>query len=316
VTNSRRDFDQMLKDLLNQAHVGFLRLALPEAEWLEALPTDLPSTSYRADLIWKVRYRGEIIIIHIELQTRPDGDMGMRLLEYGVRIYRRFGLKVIAIVLYLTQTEAIPASPFVVALNDGTPLMARSFIPVRLWEIDALAVAQSDDYTLWPLTPLMAGADLAFVQAVAAQIAAAQTLPRGTRVELEGALALFASLRLSAEQIETISRGSPMIEDLLKDSGFYEWVASREVPKAKEEGRKEGQIEGRKEGVITTQQDILLMLAEARFTTLNEATRMQIAAIDDAARLKAAISALATMPDEAALVAFLQAPRNAPPTSA
>jgi hypothetical protein len=36
-----------------------------------------------------VRYHGEIIIIHIELQTYPDGDIGLRLLEYGVRIYRR-----------------------------------------------------------------------------------------------------------------------------------------------------------------------------------------------------------------------------------
>lgn len=301
MTKPRRDFDQLLKDLLTQAHIGFLRLALPDAEWIEALPTDLPSISYRADLIWKVRYHGEIIIIHIELQTRADGDMGMRLLEYGVRIYRRYDLKVLAIVLYLTRTDAIPASPFVVALNDGTPLMARSFIPVRLWEIDALAVAQSDEYALWPLTPLMAGADLAFVQAVATQIAAMQSLPRGTRVELEGALALFASLRLSKEQIETISGGSPMIEDLLKESGFYAWVMSREAPKAREEGR------------ILAQQEFLAMLAEQRFAGLSDVARTQIAATTDAERMKAAALALTTMPDEAALVAFLQAPQGEPP---
>lgn len=109
-----------------------------------------------------------------------------------------------------------------------------------------------------------------------------------------------------------------MIEDLLKESGFYAWVTSREVPKAREEGReegrKEGQIEGQIEGRIKAQQEFLTVLAEQRFTTLSEATRAQIAATTDADRMKAAALGLATMPDEAALVAFLSAPPTEPPT--
>lgn len=291
----RRNYDQVLKDLLTRAHDAFLHMVLANAQWRRSLPSELPSQALRTDLLWEILFFGEIIVLHIELQTRPDKDMGMRLLEYGVRIYRQLGLKPLSIVVYLTPTENIPDSPFVVTLPNGEELFRYPFHVVKMWEQDPWAILNSPDVALWPLTPLMAGANADLVQHTAEQIATAPHLSRMERVELEGALAIFTTLRLSKSVIEQLSRSSPMMEELIKESGFYEWVVERETPR----------IESVAE--LHAHRDILLSVAQQRFGSLSASGQQAIMAATNLARLKAAILQCMTMSDEAALVAFLQA---------
>lgn len=293
--SSRPDYDQTLKDLLNRAHDGFLRLILPEASWRQALPPELPSQARHADLLWEVDFHGEPVALHIELQTRPDPDMGVRLAEYGLRILRQHHLKPLSIVVYLTQTDAIPASPFSVSLQTGEHILSYAFRVVRFWEKDPQAVLQSSEYTLWPLTPLMAGADVRLLQQTAEQIAQAD-LPRMTRVELEGILALFATLRLPKQTIQQTIRSNPMIEDLIKDSGFYDLIKDMVVEDVQKEFVKDK---------LDTLQRLVLGLAEQHFPDLAAATHTRITATADSSRLEQAILAMNTFAGEAELVAFL-----------
>lgn len=87
-----------------------------------------------------------------------------------------------------------------------------------------------------------------------------------------------------------------MMEELIKESGFYEWVVERETPRIELQTQ------------MLDRQELLSSAAQQRFGSLSAAGQVAIAATTDLVRLKAAILQVGSMPDEAALIAFLQAP--------
>ncbi len=91
------EYDLALKSLLEAAHDGFLALIAPGASFLQSLPTELPASARVADLVWEViRPAGDVIeqaiptservgLLHIELQTSPDREIGERVAGYSLQ---------------------------------------------------------------------------------------------------------------------------------------------------------------------------------------------------------------------------------------
>jgi len=101
--------------MLTRAHDAVLALLTPELTWVGERSPELPGTPRRADLVWEVvTAQGNPGLLHIELQTEPDTTMGLRIAEYMIQLYRRDGLPVRSIVVYLRPTERLPDSPFVI----------------------------------------------------------------------------------------------------------------------------------------------------------------------------------------------------------
>jgi predicted transposase/invertase (TIGR01784 family) len=75
----------------------FLTETFPEdyATWLlgrpvpltQLSPTELSLEPIRADSL--ILEQSEDLVLHLEFQTKPDENMGFRMLDYATRVYRR-----------------------------------------------------------------------------------------------------------------------------------------------------------------------------------------------------------------------------------
>src|SRR2546430_2515863 len=107
------DYDLTLKRLLLRAHDGFLALVAPGVTWRRELSPELPAGTRQADLVWEVeRPDATLGILHIELQTRVEAEIGERLAEYAIRLWRRDHVPVRSVVKFLRQVVGTPESPF------------------------------------------------------------------------------------------------------------------------------------------------------------------------------------------------------------
>lgn len=164
------DLDQKLKALFTRAHDGFLALFLPDAIWEAELSPELPAIKRLADLLWIILISGQRIILHIEMQTRPDPVIGERMAEYAMRIYRHHHLPVWSIVIYIRPSEAIIEGPFVMGWTDN-PRLVYHFDTIRLWQEPAERILSQPFPEIWPLAGLMGGTTIEQMVEVSERIA-------------------------------------------------------------------------------------------------------------------------------------------------
>ncbi|MEL7314544.1 MAG: flagellar assembly protein H, partial [Cyanobacteria bacterium J06559_3] len=97
-------FDAVCKFLVETFSADFARWLLGEAESLvELSPSELLLEPIRADALL---LQSDRIALHIEFQTRPDSAIPFRMLDYWVRLRRRFPKREIRqVVIYLLPTD-------------------------------------------------------------------------------------------------------------------------------------------------------------------------------------------------------------------
>ncbi len=82
-------FDTVCKFLIKTFPADFATWLLGEPVALTALsPSELSLEPIRADAL--ILLQADNIILHVEFQTRPDPAMPFRMLDYRVRVHRRF----------------------------------------------------------------------------------------------------------------------------------------------------------------------------------------------------------------------------------
>ena len=95
----------------------------------ELKPTELSIEPIRADSV--LLRQSDEIVLHLEFQTRPDSDIPLRMLDYWVRLHRRYPSKKIhQVVIYLKQTD----SPLVRKNYFQAENISSQFNIIRLWE--------------------------------------------------------------------------------------------------------------------------------------------------------------------------------------
>ncbi len=251
-SRERLDYDQALKRLLTRAHDGVLALLAPELTWRGERSSELPAVARRADLVWEVEDpEGARGLLHIELQTEADDEMGERIADYMIRLWRRDHLPVRSMVIFLRPAAQLPASPFVIPWRGQTSLSC-AFDVVKMWEVPAERVLQTTYYDLWPLASLMAGASVERAVAIAEQIAVAP-LTQAERGELTGLLVVVSELRLRRREVLDALRRNPMIDELVRQSSLFEL--------AMEEGEVKGKLEG--------ERAMIQLVLEGRFGPLS-----------------------------------------------
>jgi predicted transposase YdaD len=299
----RPDYDQALKAILREAHDGLLALIAPDVRWRGELSPELVATKRQVDLIWDVTLpNGDLGILHIELQTKIEADIGGRLAAYGYRLWEEYHRQLRSIVIFLRPARSVPTPPFMIEWM-GRPTSWYDYDVIRLWELPRELVLRTSYVDLWPLAVLMKDTSIEAAQTVAAQIAAAD-LPRHKRGELTGLLILLSGLRLRTSDLEALVRSNLMLEELLKESTFAEAFRNLYHDELTAEGREEGLAEGREEGLAEGRAEqaraAIKTVLTARFGALDAAL---IAAIDqldqrDPATLNDLLAACATEPLE------------------
>jgi len=242
--SNRPDYDQPLKRLVTRAPQGFLELIAPGLTWQGELSPELPAASRQADIVWKVaRADGHTGVLHVELQTKVDADIAMRVAEYGTRIWLREKLSVRSIVVFLRRAQTLPQPPLVVHWMDDVQeeeSFRYPFRVMRLWDFPRERVLAAGNYPLWPLASLMADTTVENTLAVAERLAAAP-LPRAEQHELSSTLMLLATVNLPVDALFDAIRRHPIMEDIIEESGFAQYFRQRGREEGREEGREDGQ---------------------------------------------------------------------------
>ena len=265
-------FDTVCKFLVETFSADFAAWLLGAPIALTELsPAELSLEPIRADAL--ILLQSPDTILHLEFQARPDPTMAFRMIDYRLRVYRRFPHKAMRqVVIYLTpsQSEAVYQTTFAV------PGTRHEFEIVRLWEQpSALFLNQPG---LLPLAPLTQTEDPAqLLRQVATEIDSIGD--RRTQSNVAASAAILAGLVLDKGLIQQILRREMMQESVIyQDIKAEGWQEGRQegLQEGLQEGRQEGLQEGRQEGRRQEALALVLRLLSRRVGVLPEATRSAV----------------------------------------
>lgn len=213
-----------------------------EPQGWQLLDRELSSAPLHADSVVLLPQAESASILHLEFQTRPDRLIAERMLEYWIRLHRRFHKPIQQVVIHLKPT-ASPLARIEQLKVGGTQ---HQFSNLRLWEQDPEPLLA--DPALLPLAvlardPSRSGALLRRV----GQRLAAIANPDQKRITASGCQ-LLAGLAFSPDVIQRL-----LAMSILEDSSVYQLIKRQALAEGRaeglEEGRAEGMAEGRAEGM-------------------------------------------------------------------
>ncbi len=204
--------------------------AIDMATWLlgkpinltELKPSELSLEPIRADSL--IFLQSEDLVLHIEFQTDPKEDIPFRMLDYRLRVHRRYPNKAMyQVVIYLRKSNSELAQQTVFELSRTR----HEFNVIRLWEVDYSELLTAPG--VWPFAVLGKGGDNeAVLRDVANRI---DEIPDQTeQSNLAASTAILAGLLLEKTLIQRILR-----EDIVKESVIYQEITAS----AKLEGKQE-----------------------------------------------------------------------------
>lgn len=123
-------FDNVCKFLAENFSTDFASWLIGEPVPLTELsPSELSLEPIRADAL--ILLESPEVVLHLEFQTKPDIEIPFRMIDYRVRVYRRFPQKGMhQVVIYLKQTD----SEEVYKNTFSIPGTRHEFNVIRLWE--------------------------------------------------------------------------------------------------------------------------------------------------------------------------------------
>ncbi|EAM52886.1 Rpn family recombination-promoting nuclease/putative transposase [Crocosphaera watsonii WH 8501] len=208
--------------------------AMDMATWLlgkpinltELKPSELSLEPIRADSL--IFLQSEDLVLHIEFQTDPKEDIPFRMLDYRLRVHRRYPNKqMYQVVIYLRKSNSELVQQTVFEL----PQTRHHFNVIRLWEVDYSELLTAPG--VWPFAVLGKGGDNeAVLRDVAKRID--KISDQTEQSNLAASTAILAGLLLEKKLIQRILR-----EDIMKESVIYQEITAS----AKLEGRLEGKLE-------------------------------------------------------------------------
>jgi len=226
-------FDNVCKFLAETFSTDFATWLLGEPITLTQLsPNELSLEPIRADAL--ILLQSSEVVLHLEFQTQPDADMPFRMIDYRLRVYRRFPRKRMRqVVIYLKETssELVQQNTFTV------PGTRHEFEVIRLWEQPTEVLLQYAG--LLPLAVLGATDDRSrILQQVAQEIEGIDD--RRQQSNVAAATSILAGLVLNQGLIQRILR-----QEIMKESVIYQEIKAEGLA----EGRAEGLQQGIEEGI-------------------------------------------------------------------
>ena len=220
------EYDTALKLLLQRASGLIAReLGIHVKRWLNI---ELPKVQNpRVDLLAETT---DGRFVHIEIQSTNDGQMALRMLEYGLLIFRHYGRFPIQIVLYVGD------APMHMASKMELPALSYAYSIVNVRDLDGerlLASTEIGDNIIAILARLRDQK-----QAVRNVVKRIAELPSGEREEAFRALLIIAGLRRMATLVKQEAMQVPVLNDIMDHE-----VIGPAIRQGLEQGRQEGRQE-------------------------------------------------------------------------
>jgi DNA-binding XRE family transcriptional regulator len=252
-----KPWDDTMKRLIRANPQHFVTWILKGAIFKAALSIELKNWTRETDFLLDVMQNEQQMLMHMEFQSREDENMAQRLLEYNVLATREHGRPVLSCLIYLRKDSRIAESPLVWELPTRQKVLYFHFKVIKLWEITAEELMQTNLAGLLPLISLTKdGGRYEVINEITTRLATAK------EYNLLEYARRFASLVFNSESDrEWLSRRFAVYKDILEDS----WVVQEE----RQEGKREGLYQA------------LLAVVQARFPEIVDLTKKQIEGIEN-----------------------------------
>jgi len=285
MNESRISHDQLFKEMLRAFLREFMELFFPATavrlDFAGAVLldkevfTDVPAGALREpDLIARVpAHNGEpeLILIHIEVQTRRDRDFGARMLEYYMLLRLRYKLPVFPIVLYLERgAGGLGADRYEESLFD-VPILTFSYQRVGVPDLAVEEYLQSSNPLAFGLAALMRPGErhAAEVKADCLLRIARAVIDEARKVLLVNCVETYLRLDTGEQQL---------FDELVQQAPYEEVTVMRSVY----------EIEGEKRG----KRDAVLRLLRRKFGALPEPVEAHVGALESEAELDTLLDAI------------------------
>ena len=266
-------FDNVCKYLAETFSADYATWLLGKAVTLTTLsPKELSLEPIRADAL--ILEQSDDLVLHLEFQTEPDETMGFRMLDYRVRVHRRFPHKTThQVVIYLKKT----GSALVYQDSFHLPETTHHYRVIRLWEESPEPFLRSPG--LLPLAVLTQSQNATERLREVAQ--ALDTIgDRSVKANLTTAAAIFGGLRVKPALINTILRS-----EIMKESAIYQEILQEGEQRGLFKGEQRGFLKGKLEGKLEVAQRLLeqgLSLSDvSNLTGLNADVLRGISLVDE-----------------------------------
>ncbi len=297
MTQYQQPYDSSIKSLLEGSAAEMVPHLLPGAEFVEERNIEVLKPPLRTDRVYLIRYRGQLHILHLELETGADSDMDIRLLVYHVLLFEKYRLPVISIIVYPFRTSIIE-SPLR-EMSGEDVLLTFNFRTLELWKLDARRYVEEHVLSMYALLPTMQGADASFLlhaidemtEQLSGTTLARQLLWMGTFLQRTEMVALQDKQRVE-ERLK-------MFDSLLEQNPYIQELKDRVATEAKAEGRAEGRAEGEAEGEVKGLQVAVVEIVRRRFPALVDITQQRVERVRKPDVLSQFVGQISTAPDEA-----------------
>ena len=213
----------------------------PAGPW-QLLDRELSSDPLHADSVILLPEAGaeEVVpILHLEFQTRPDAAIAERMLEYWIRLHRRFRRPIRQVVIHLKPT-ASPLARIEELVIDTT---RHRFTSLRLWELEAAPLLA--DPALLPLAVLTRPGEGPPEQMLSQVRQRLQAIPDpDQRRRITSGCQLLAGLTFPQDAIQRF-----LAMSILEDSSVYQFIVSKGLAEGRELGLQQGLEEGLEQGL-------------------------------------------------------------------
>ena len=230
-------YDEIVKHLMDRFADEFAILAFdtPDVQVLETLDTEQQTIKvHRNDMTYKVLWKNEEVLLHIEVQTQDSRDkpMPLRVLAYASELLLRYELPVYSMVLYLSP-NAGQTDPGGYSYGNDVLGLQHKYHVIRLADLEGAAFLDAASVGLLPFTPLMRpptdmNTEVWLRKCVEkTEAAPVDTQTRGT---LLFALSMLGSLAHDLTFLQKL-----ISEEIMQESPFYEHIIQRGIEQGSRE---------------------------------------------------------------------------------
>jgi hypothetical protein len=284
--NPPQAYDTSLKDLVEKQASDILPIFLPGVAYEETLNIEVIRPTMRVDRVYKVKYRNQDYILHLEFQSGADNHTPSRLLVYNAVLYMDYQLPVISIIIYPFRTT-VATSPFCVK-DEEEEFVTFRFRTLRLFEKDARKYVDDHVLCMYALLPTMQNVDHVLLK---------QAMDELVEFYSEDEVALsrqFVWMEIFLNRTDTVSdvEKSKILEELNMYDRLWE-----ENPRV-QQIRAESKAEGEARGELQTLQRTLVSIVKVRFPALTELAQREVARFNTPGALELLIQKVVTATDE------------------
>ena len=285
-------YDTISKHLIQTYPKDFFHLTLgrDDIEVLDILDTEQTTTRH-ADSLIRVHFAGEDALIHHEFQTTDstNPDMPRRMAGYIGRAIEQHGLPVYSSVIYLRPNAGQRDPGYHIQEVSGHRIFIQYQV-IRLSEIEGQEIIEGEHAGLFPFTPLMkrpSGTDSDGWLRECIHATNALPLDGSIKVDILGNLMILSGLGYGSETINRILSQEGLMDAIMRESTFAQYIMKQGIEKGREEGIEQGIEQGIERGERKSTLEGLIDVLEIRFgLSATHPITGRIAAIDDLQRLK------------------------------